>query len=153
MSIEPVRKQITVAAPQATAFEVFTAGMGGWWNKEHSIGDEPLDTVVIEPRVGGRWFERGKTGTECEWGAVAAWEPPSRVVLTWQLDADWQYDPDLRTEVEVRFTDEGPETTRIDLEHRGLEALGDRAVALRGVFDGPTGWTGLLQLYTERVAA
>jgi len=96
MSIEPIRKSIRIAASPETA--------------------------VIDPRVGGaRWFERGVDGSECDWGRVVAWEPGRRLVLTWELDANWQHDPKLHTEVEVQFVPDGP-GTRVDLEHRGLAA-------------------------------
>ena len=81
ISPAPVRKSVRVAAPQERAFEVFTAGIGRWWPKSHHIGAADLDTFVIEPRAGGRWYERGVDGSECEVGKVLAWEPPARLVL------------------------------------------------------------------------
>ncbi len=151
VDIEPIRKQLTVAAPVATAFEVFTSKMGSWWNPQYTIGAEPLAEVVLEPHVGGRWFERGEHGTECDWGRVLVWEPPGRVVLTWQITGDWSYDPDLVTELDVRFTHLGEAETRVELEHRGLEALGEHAMPMRGIFDSPTGWAGLLEGYAAAV--
>lgn len=148
-TIAPIRKQITVAAPQDKAFEVFTAGMGRWWNPQYSIGSEPLATVVVEPREGGRWYERGEQGEECDWGHVLVWEPPHQLVLAWQITADWKHDPQLHTEIDVRFAGEGSSSTRVTLEHRGLEALGDQAESVRAIFDSPGGWLGLL----ERLAA
>jgi uncharacterized protein YndB with AHSA1/START domain len=109
----PVRKSILVKAPPQRAFEVFTSGIGRWWPPSHHIGKAELQDAIIEPRAGGRWYERGVDGSECEWGRVLAWEPPQRVVLAWQLSADWEFDPSLVTEVEVRFTPEG-EGTRVD---------------------------------------
>jgi hypothetical protein len=150
---QPVRKRITVAAPQAAAFEVFTTGMGTWWNPSHHVGDEALADVVVEPEVGGRWFERGEHGTECDWGRVLVWEPPGRVVFDWQLTADWVHDPDHHTALEIRFLPEGPTTTRVELEHRGLDAFGDRAGVVRDALDGPNGWTGLLDGYRATVSA
>jgi uncharacterized protein YndB with AHSA1/START domain len=144
----PVRKSVRVAAPPDRAFEVFTAGIGRWWPKTHHIGASDLDTLVIEPRAGGRWYERGVDGVECEVGKVLVWEPPARLVLGWQLTPDWKYDPDLITEVEVRFIAEGS-ATRVELEHRNLERLGDRAEALRQQIDSPDGWSGLLQLFAQ----
>jgi uncharacterized protein YndB with AHSA1/START domain len=147
----PVRKSIFVNAPTDHAFEVFTNGIARWWPKTHKIGPADLDRPIIEPREGGRWYELDVDGSECEIGRVAAWEPPSRVVLIWQLTPDFTFDPNLVTEVEVRFTPEG-DGTRVDLEHRGLENLGDRAEALREAVDSPGGWSGLLALYAEASA-
>ena len=146
---EPVRKSVRVAVSPQRAFEVFTAGVGRWWPKSHHIGSAELDTQVIEPKAGGRWFERGVDGAECEIGKVLAWEPPSRLVLGWQLNADWKFDPDLVTEVEVRFLPDGANATRVELEHRNLERLRDRAEALRQQIDSPEGWGGLLQLFAQ----
>lgn len=151
-ALPPIRKQIVVGAPQATSFEVFTSGMGGWWNRDYSIGGEPIESVVVEPNAGGRWFERGEDGAECDWGRVLVWEPPHRLVLTWQITADWTYEADVMTEIEVRFTPDGPSSTRVDLEHRGLEALGEQAEIVRGIFDAPGGWAGLLDRFASALA-
>jgi uncharacterized protein YndB with AHSA1/START domain len=145
----PVRKSVRVSAPPQRAFDVFTAGIGRWWPKTHHIGASDLDTLVIEPREGGRWYERGVDGVECEVGKVLVWEPPSRLVLGWQLTPDWKFDPDLITEVEVQFIPDGENATRVELEHRNLERLGDRADALRQQIDSPSGWSGLLQLFAQ----
>lgn len=145
-----VRKTITVRAPQAIAFEVFTARIESWWPMaSHHIGEAACAAVVIEPRAGGRWFERGVDGAECDWGRVLAWEPPSRVLLAWQLSAAWAHDPSIRTEVEVRFIAVDATTTRVELEHRGLEAYAEKAVAMRDTFASPNGWGGMLEHYAE----
>jgi uncharacterized protein YndB with AHSA1/START domain len=146
---QPIRKQITVQAPRERAFEVFTAGMGRWWSPDYSIGAEPLAEVVVELREGGRWYERGEGGAECDWGRVLAWDPPARVVLAWQISGDWSFDGTIGTEVEVRFVAEGPSTTRVELEHRGLDAYGGRAEEMRGIFDSDAGWAGLLARYAD----
>jgi uncharacterized protein YndB with AHSA1/START domain len=146
-TIEPIRKQLTVNAAQDKAFEVFTEGMGRWWNPEYQIGTEPFATTVLEPRQDGRWYERGEAGGECDWGRVLVWDPPERVVLVWQISHEWQFDPNLHTEVDVRFVAEGPSRTRVELEHRGLEAFGDQGETMRGVFDSPSGWSGLLERF------
>ena len=148
----PVRKSVRVGAPRERAFEVFTAGIGRWWPKAHHIGAADLDAPVIEPRAGGRWYERGVDGSECEVGKVLVWDPPARVVLAWQLNADWKFDPDLITEVEVQFIAEGANATRVELEHRNLERLGERAEGMRQQIDAPNGWGGLLQLFAESAA-
>lgn len=150
-----VHKSVTVAASQERAFEVFTAGMAGWWPLEsHRIGEAAAETVVLEPHAGGRWFERAGDGAECDWGRVLEWDPPARVLLAWQIDPDWQYDPDpaKATQIEVRFVAEGPETTRVEVVHRGIEVHGARAQELHAAIDSPQGWTGLLTLYGEAVS-
>ena len=90
----------------------------------------PLEGRVVEPRAGGRWYELGEDGSECDWGKVLVWEPPARVVFAWQLTADWKYNSDFVTEVEVRFIPEGW-ATRVELEHRNLERYGEQAEAVR----------------------
>ena len=145
----PVRRSVRVAAPQERAFKVFTAGVGRWWPRSHHIGASDLDTVVIEPKAGGRWYERGVDGAECEHGKVLVWEPPARLVLAWQISTDWKYDPDLITEVEVRFIPDGADATRVELEHRNLERFGARAETMRQSIDSPDGWTGVLQLFRQ----
>jgi len=147
----PVRKSIFVDASPDHAFEVFTAGIGRWWPKSHKIGPADLDRPVIEPRSGGRWYELDTDGTQCEIGKVVTWEPPARLILTWQLNAEFKFDAHLVTEVEVQFTPEGS-GTRVNLEHRHLERLGETAEALREAVDSPGGWSGLLQLYAEAAA-
>src|SRR5262249_19331185 len=123
-SIEPVRKQVIVAASQERAFHVFTDGLDRWRPREHHIGKSPLKRAVLEPREGGRWYNLCEDDTECDVGRVLAWEPPRRLVLAWQLTADWQYDPSFVTEIEVTFNAEGPRKTRVELEHRDLERYG-----------------------------
>lgn len=152
---EVVRKTITVAASQQRAFEVFTAQLGTWWPKEYSIGAADMADFVLEPKVGGRWYEVGVDGTECETGRVTAFEPPDRLTLAWHLNESWQYDPDPghASEVEVRFAAEGPTRTRVELEHRWFERHGDGADAVRGVVDSPQGWSFCLGRYAAQVAA
>lgn len=145
----PVRKRLHVNTTPERAFAVFTARMHAWWPLDHSLlQGKPRQDVIIEPRSGGRWFERATDGSECTWGRVLAWEPPGRVLLAWQIDATWRFDPDFVTEVEIRFIPEGG-ATRVELEHRNLERYGDAAETMRATFNSPNGWsTGL-----ERFAA
>ena len=145
----PVRKSVRVGAPPERAFAIFTDGMGRWWPKSHHIGAADLDALVIEPKAGGRWYERGVDGSECEVGKVLVFEPPTRLVLAWQLTADWTFDPGLITEVEVRFIADGANATRVELEHRNLERYGERADVFRTTIDSPQGWGGLLQLFKQ----
>jgi uncharacterized protein YndB with AHSA1/START domain len=150
MSIAPVRKEIVIEASQARAFRVFTEEHGAWWPlATHHIGEKAAETAIIEPRAGGRWFERGEDGSECDWGKVLAWEPPRRLLLSWQLNGNFQVDPNLVTEVEVTFMPEGANLTRVELEHRYLERAGDTAAALRAGVDSPDGWAGLLKRFAE----
>lgn len=144
-----VRKTLVVASTPTTAFRVFTEGIGRWWPMgTHHIGAATAADVVIEPRAGGRWFERGVDGSECNWGRVLTWEPPHRVELAWEISAEWKWDTTIQTVVEVRFTAvEGG--TRVELEHRNLEAYGAAGEAMRGVFDSEGGWTGMLALYAD----
>lgn len=149
-----VRKVVTVAAPREIAFEVFTAEMSSWWPlQSHHIGKANAVAAVIEPRVGGRWFERGEDGSECEWGRVLAYDPPSGLVLSWEISAEWQHDARLKTVVEVRFIAEGAGKTRVELEHRDLESFGARAEEMRAIFDSAGGWGGMLESYAKAASA
>lgn len=148
-----VKKQVFVKTTPERAFEVFTSEMSTWWPlASHHISKIDAKNAVIEPFVGGRWFERGVDDSECDWGRVLAWDPPSRLVLAWQISADWQHDAALMTEVEVRFTAENG-GTRVDLEHRLLRNFGARGEEMRGIFDSQGGWTGMLAAYAARTAA
>jgi uncharacterized protein YndB with AHSA1/START domain len=130
---------------------VFTAGFDRWWPRSHSIGEAPLKTAVIEPRRGGRWYGLLENGTKAEWGDVLAWEPPGRLLLAWRIGADWKYDPELLTEVEVVFTPEG-EGTRVNFEHRLLENMGAEGEGARASFDSEGGWGGLLLMFAAEAA-
>ncbi|MEX0627570.1 MAG: SRPBCC family protein [Cucumibacter sp.] len=152
ISPAPVKRTVRVKASPSRAFEVFAAGMGKWWPKRHAIGASPLADVIVEPRAGGRFYERGEDGCECEWGRVIAYEPGKRVALGWQLDADWRHDPDFEVEIEVTFKAEG-KATLVSLEHRNLERYGERAEEAAASLGGDSGWTGLLASYAEAVSA
>jgi uncharacterized protein YndB with AHSA1/START domain len=145
--VEPVKKQIFVNATQEHAFRVFTAGIDRWWPREHHIGKSPLARAVLEERAGGRWYSVSEDGSECDVGKVLSWEPPGRLLLAWQITADWQYDPAFVTEIEVTFTAQGPNRTRVDLEHRDLERYGDRAAPLRKSIDSPGGWSKIVEQF------
>jgi uncharacterized protein YndB with AHSA1/START domain len=149
-----VRKTITVRAPQQRAFVVFTEQFGTWWPAEHHIGEADLADAFIEPKVGGRYFERGVDGSECDWGQVLAYDPPDRVVLSWHLQGDWKYHPDpaKASEIEIRFIAEGPDRTRVELEHRHIERH-DLAEEVAKSIDTPDGWSGILQRYADKLAA
>lgn len=152
---EAVRRTITVAATQERAFRVFAEQFGTWWPKKYSIGAAEQADFIVEPKVGGRWYEVGVDGTECDTGRVTAYEPFDRLALAWHLDGSWKYDPDPghASEVEVRFIAEGDGRTRVELEHRGFERHGAGAPAVRGGVDSPGGWDYCLAGYVERFAA
>jgi uncharacterized protein YndB with AHSA1/START domain len=142
-----IRKRVTANVPPEQAFRVFTEGLDKWWLRSHHIGASEMDRAVLEPREGGRWYEIGVDGTECDWGHVIAWDPPHRLVLAWQINANWQYDPDLITEVEVRFVPDGAGGTTVELEHRDLDRYGpdrDRAVE---AMSSEGGWPALLNAF------
>jgi uncharacterized protein YndB with AHSA1/START domain len=143
-----VRQSIVVDAPRERAFAVFTEEMTSWWPTEtYSIGAGPMAAAVVEPREGGRWYERSEDGGETEWGRVLVWAPPERVVLVWQLSPEWKYDPGLHTEIEVRFTAESERRTRVELEHRKLESYAERAEQMRAILGSDDGWGGLLRRF------
>jgi uncharacterized protein YndB with AHSA1/START domain len=143
-SIAPVHTSVTVDVSREHAFTVFTQRFDAWWPRSHHIGDVPLDQVRLEPRAGGRWYEVRTDGSESEWGKVLTWDPPGRLVLAWQLNATFTYDPDFLTEVEVTFTEVGPSRTQVVLEHRNLESYGERSEELRDSLGGRGGWPSLL---------
>lgn len=143
----PVRKSVTVAVSREKAFAVFAGRIGKWWNPSHSIGASPQIDVTIEPHAGGRLYETGADGTQCDWGRVAVWAPPVRLVLVWCLDARWRFDSTFETEVEIVFSDLGDGRTRVDLEHRLLDRYGADAGKVRDSLDSSNGWMGLLDRF------
>ncbi|MGH7759534.1 MAG: SRPBCC domain-containing protein [Candidatus Dormibacteria bacterium] len=145
-----VRGTVGVHQVQEQAFQLFTTGMGSWWplGRCH-LGRTPAVTVVLEPRVGGRWYERGDDGSITPWGEVMIWEEPERIVLTWRLSADWSYSPWVRTEVEVRFIPEGPFGCRVEVEHGDLAQVGAEANRLQGVLGGSEGWSAILRRFAD----
>lgn len=146
MSIAPITQTVSVNLPPDRAFRVFTARMGEWWPKGKTIGKHPARTVVVEPQPGGRWYEEDDAGTQCDWGKVIDWAPPHRLLLAWQLDASFTYDPDFETEVLITFEPEGT-GTRVELEHRNLERFGASAEKVAGQLAG--GWPSRLQDFVE----
>jgi uncharacterized protein YndB with AHSA1/START domain len=148
-----VRRSVTVNASQERAFEVFTAGFSSWWPLEsHHIGKTMATEAIIEPRSGGRWFERDADGNECNWGNVCEFDAPSRLVLAWHLNPEWGYDPDPEkaTEVEVTFTPTNGGTL-VEVEHRGFEKHGETGVTMRDAVAKPGGWGDLMELYAKAV--
>ena len=146
MTIAPIVQVVDVAVAPARAFSLFTGSMGRWWKPGMHIAPQPFVDVVVEPRDGGRWFERDAEGHESDWGKVLSWEPPGRLLLAWQLDAGFKFDPALITEVEVTFVPEGT-GTRVTVIHRDLERLGESAERVAAALSG--GWPTLVQLYAN----
>ena len=151
-----VRKSVRVEAPIARAFSVFVEQMETWWPATHHIGKNAFAAIFVEPRVGGRWYERDVEGNLCDWGTVLAWDPPNRVAFSWHIgpghdQPDWKCDPDPAhaSEVEIRFTAEGPGATLVELTHSKLERHGEGYEQLRAIFDGPGAWSGILALYAK----
>jgi len=148
LKIAPVRKSLIVKAAQAHAFEVFTNRLDSWWPKTHGIGASPIEKSLIEPRQGGRWYTTHQDGSETVVGHMLVWEPPHRIVFSWEISAAWKPDPAVGSEVEVRFVAQDPRTTRVELEHRKFEVMGrEDGEKMRGSVDG--GWPGLLELFKK----
>ena len=146
-----IRTSIVVEAPIERAFKVFTEGFGSFKPREHNLLQVELAATVFEPRVGGRLYDRGVDGSECRFARVLAYEPPHRVVISWDISPQWQIETDFdkTSEVEVRFTAETPERTRVDLEHRNLERHGAGWEGVREGVSGDDGWP----LYLKGFAA
>jgi uncharacterized protein YndB with AHSA1/START domain len=151
-----VRKEVRVSVPIQRAFSVFVEQMETWWPATHHIGKTPFEAIFVEPRVGGRWYERDVEGHLTDWGKVLAWDPPHRVTFSWHVgpqhdQADWTCDPDITkaSEVEIRFTAVGPGTTLVQLEHSKLERHGEGYEKLREVFDGPGAWVYILEQFAK----
>lgn len=145
---------VLVDAPIEQAFSFFTQDIGRWWNPDHHIIESELAEIVFEPRVGGNIFDRGVDGSECRWSRVLAYEPPTRVVFSWDISKEWKLEPDpaKTSDVEVRFIEEGPRRTRVELEHRNLDRHGDGWEAMRDALGSPGGWSGGVQLYATALA-
>jgi uncharacterized protein YndB with AHSA1/START domain len=142
MSVAPILRSVVVTVEPGRAFELFTRRIQDWWPRDKTIGRAPAVAVVIEPQPEGRWFERDAQGHETQWGKVLAWEPPQRLLLAWQVGADWAYHAELITEVELTFKAQAAGGTLVTLEHRYLERLGAAAARHREMLDG--GWPSLL---------
>jgi uncharacterized protein YndB with AHSA1/START domain len=146
ITIAPVRKTIRVNASAARAFEVFTAGLGRWWPRDHGIGKLPMKAAVMEPHLGGKWYELGEDGTRTDVGRIVAWEPPQRFVMTWDINSRWKPDTTVGSEIEVRFVAESATTTRVELEHRKFEQMGaEPGEKMRRDVDG--GWPNMLERF------
>ena len=146
-----IHTQIVVDAPIERAFRVFTEDFDRIKPREHNMLGVEIAETVFEPRAGGRVFDRGVDGSEFQWARVLTFEPPDRVVFSWDISPQWQIESDVAktSEVEVRFIAEGPERTRVELEHRHLDRHGEGWPSLRDGVDGEGGWPLYLQRYAD----
>jgi uncharacterized protein YndB with AHSA1/START domain len=144
--LDAIQRSVTVQAPLERVFATFTEKVSTWWPlSTHSYGGEDTESAAFEPREGGRFYEVQRDGTEAQWGTILAWEPPHRILMRWEIKGC------AGTEVEVRFSDEGEGSTRVDLEHRGWEQLGAEAQAARGNYG--EGWAMILGRFNQKAEA
>jgi uncharacterized protein YndB with AHSA1/START domain len=148
------KSSIVVTAPIERAFAVFSDGIDSWWPREHTIGAAPMREIVLEPRAGGRAYTIDVDGGECDWGRVLVYEPPRRLVLSWDITLTWKRegDPARCSEVEVAFVAEGPDRTRVELEHRHLERHGEGWEEMRNAVASERGWPMTLARYAQQTA-
>lgn len=145
ITIAPVKKSIVVKAPQTKAFDVFVDGIDRWWPKTHHIGASPMLRFLIERKQGGRWYGEHEDGSEVITGHVLAWDPPSRVVLSWEINPEWKPSPTVYSEIEVRFITEDANSTRVELQHHKFEVLGKGGQKMRDEVNG--GWPSILDMF------
>jgi uncharacterized protein YndB with AHSA1/START domain len=150
-----IRHEVVVEAPIERAFSVFTKEFGSFKPPEHNMLGVDIAETVFELREGGHVYDRGVDGSECRWARVLAYEPPNRVVISWDISPRWQIETDLEkaSEVDVRFIAEAPDRTRVELEHRNLDRHGDDWEAVREGVDGDAGWPLYLHRFADVLAA
>ena len=146
-----IRREIVVQAPIERAFAVFTERFGDFKPREHNLLASPIAETVFEPRVGGNIVDRAEDGSECRWARILAFDPPDRVVFSWDISPQWRIetDPEQTSEVEVRFVAEGPDRTRLELEHRHIDRHGPGWESVAEGVGGDQGWP----LYLSRFAS
>lgn len=142
--IPNIKKELVVAAKQETCFKVFTEKMDAWWPRTHHVGKSPMTEMVLEPGKDGRWFTKHEDGSEVNTGTVLVWQAYDLLVLNWQINGDFQYDPSVLTEVEVKFIAEGANSTRVLMEHKDLDRLGEGGKAIESMDEG---WGMIMNLY------
>ena len=142
--IPNINKELTVAATQETCFKVFTQKMDAWWPKTHHVGKCPMVEMILEPGEGGRWYSKHEDGSEVNVGTVLTWNPDDLLILNWQIDANFQCDPRILSEVEVKFIAVGPKSTRVLMEHKNLDRLGQGGKSIESMDEG---WGMILNLY------
>ena len=148
-----VRQQVVVGAPVERAFRIFTEQFDRIKPREHNLLQVPIAETIFEPRVGGHVYDRGVDGSECRWARVLAFEPPHRIVISWDISPRWQIeaDPARTSEVEIRFVAESADRTRVELEHRKLERHGEGWESVRDGVAADGGWPLYLQRYVDLV--
>ena len=146
-----VRKVIVVQASVERAFSVFTERFGDFKPREHNLLGAPIVETTFEPRVGGHIVDRAEDGSECRWARILAYEPPTRLLFSWDIGPTWQIEPNAEntSEVEVRFAADGPDRTKVDIEHRHIDRHGPGWESIRNGVDADDGWP----LYLDRYAA
>jgi len=151
VAVTNVKQTIVVEAPIERAFKVFTEQFGSFKPREHNMLTVPIAETVFEPRVGGHIYDRGVDGSECRWARVLAYEPPDRLLLSWDISPRWQIETDTEktSEWEVKFIPETARRTRVELEHRKLDRHGDGWQGVRDGVDGDQGWPLYLQRYAD----
>lgn len=142
--ITQINKEVQVAASQETCFQVFTRQMDAWWPRAYHIGACPMRNAILEAKPGGRWYSIHKDGSEVNIGKVLVWDPFERLVLNWQIDGNFTFDPNLTTEVEVQFIAKGPASTTIKFAHKNLERLAGGAKVIEGMDEG---WGSIVNLF------
>lgn len=145
MTIAPIIRELTIAAPIDRVFDIFTKRMGDWVPAEHSLLDGGPRKVIIEPILNGSWYEVAPDGTQKQWGRVARWTPPTDLGLIWQLNHEFQFDPNLETFIDVSFTAQPDGHTFLRFVHHGFEAYGQHANDMRSRFDTPRAWSHWLE--------
>ena len=148
-----VRASVVVDASVERAFAVFTDDIGSWWDPDHHLIEAPLAEMVFEPHEGGHVYDRGVDGSECRWARVLVYDRPNRFVISWDINTQWQLETELdkTSEVEVRFIPEGPDRTRVELEHRNLDRHGEGWEGMRDAVGSPEGWPAGLEHFAERI--
>ena len=149
INMESIKKEVVVEASQQTAFKTFTDKMDLWWPRTHHVGGSPMTEMVLEPGTGGRWFSKHEDGSEINVGYIISWDPYALLVLAWQINGDFKYDPDLITEVEVRFLADGPKQTMVKFEHKNLDKLRTGGKAVDSMDEG---WGYILNLYKNVIS-
>ncbi|MDT5009673.1 MAG: hypothetical protein QOH57_1290 [Mycobacterium sp.] len=152
--VKPVRKSVVVNTGIERAFELFIDKFDAIKPREHNLLAVPIAETIFEPRVGGHIYDVGTDGSQCKWARVLAYDPPSRVVFSWDIGPTWQLEPDptKTSEVEVRFIAESDDRTRLELEHRHLERHGTAWRAVAEGVDGDAGWPLYLSRYVAAVS-
>jgi len=154
-TVPSLHGEAMVELPVDQAFAFFTDSIGRWWPAEYHIGPSDMVDTILESGPAGRWYERGADGSECEWGKVLVWEPPHQLVVTWQINGNWQYDddPNRASEIEVRFSPDGPHQTLVELEHRHLDRLVGGQAVHDTIAEAGGGWSSVLNALARVAAA